>query len=178
VLATENPIEQDGTYPLPEAQLDRFMFKLSLGFPSAKEIVDIVNMTQTTMDEISQPVIGGEELLRMRGTAKEIPIIDEVLEYAAALVAATHPELPDCPEMTKKYIRFGASPRAAQSLVTGGKVRALIEGRFNVSFEDINVLAYPVLRHRIKLNYEAISGKITADDVIKEIISGMKKIKK
>ncbi|MBR5134627.1 MAG: AAA family ATPase, partial [Clostridia bacterium] len=115
VLATQNPIEQDGTYPLPEAQLDRFMFKLVVGFPSASELASIVNMTQDTMEERATAVLNAEELLTMRATAKEIPLIDEVLAYAIKLVTASHPELPEASEFTKKNIRFGASPRAAQA---------------------------------------------------------------
>ena len=170
VLATQNPIEQDGTYPLPEAQMDRFMFKLVVGFPSISELSAIVNMTQESMDEHASAVLTGEELLRMRATAKEIPIIGEVLNYAMRLVSATHPELPSSPEFAKRYIRFGASPRAAQALITAGKVRALMAGRYNVSYEDINVLAYPVLRHRIKPSFAAITEKIPTDALINELI--------
>lgn len=170
VLATENPIEQDGTYVLPEAQTDRFMFKLTVTFPSPEELVSIVNMTQKTMEETAQAVLGGEELLRMRETAKEILVMNEILEYTAKLVTATHPEIATSPDYTKKYIRFGASPRAAQALITAGKVRALMHGRYNVSYEDINALAFPVLRHRIKPSFTAISEKRTTDEMIAELI--------
>ena len=166
VLATQNPIEQDGTYPLPEAQTDRFMFKLIVTFPTMSELASIVNMTQATMAETAQAVLSGEDLLAMRATAKEIPIIDDVLNHAIRLVSATHPDLPTSPEFAKKYIRFGASPRAAQALITAGKVRALMNGRFNVSFDDINALAYPVLRHRIKPSFTAITEKIDCDAII------------
>ena len=171
VLATQNPIEQDGTYPLPEAQLDRFMFKLVVGFPSASELASIVNMTQDTMEERATAVLNAEELLTMRATAKEIPLIDEVLAYAIKLVTASHPELPEASEFTKKNIRFGASPRAAQALITAAKVRALMHGRYNVSYDDINALAYPVLRHRIKPSFAAITEKLTADDLIDQLIA-------
>ena len=170
VLATQNPIEQDGTYPLPEAQMDRFMFKLIVDFPSVEELKNIVSMTQITMDETAEAVITGDELLKMRETAKEIPVIDEVLTYTANLVAATHPDTPEAAEAAKKYVKLGASPRAAQALITGAKVRALLDGRYNVSKEDINVLAYPVLRHRIKLSFDAVTEKKTADDIIGAII--------
>lgn len=170
VLATQNPIEQDGTYPLPEAQMDRFMFKLVVGFPNLTELAAIVNMTQASMDEHAQAVLTGEDLLAMRATAKEIPIIDDVLNYAMKLVTATHPEVSGSPEFTKKYIRFGASPRAGQALITAGKVRALMAGRYNVSYEDINTLAYPVLRHRIKPSFTAITEKIPTDELIRELI--------
>ena len=170
VLATQNPIEQDGTYPLPEAQMDRFMFKLQMGFPTVSELTAIVNMTQDSMEEYAQAVLTGQELLAMRATAKEIPITQEVLHYAMKLVSATHPELADSPEYTKQYIRFGASPRAGQALITAGKVRALMAGRYNVSYEDINVLAFPVLRHRIKPSFTAITEKIPTDELIRQLL--------
>ena len=170
VLATQNPIEQDGTYPLPEAQMDRFMFKLLMGFPTIPELTAIVNMTQDSMDEHAQAVLTGEDLLAMRATAKEILITQEVLHYAMKLVSATHPEVADSPEYTKQYIRFGASPRAGQALITAGKVRALMAGRYNVSYEDINVLAFPVLRHRIKPSFAAITEKISTDELIRQLL--------
>ena len=173
VLATQNPIEQDGTYPLPEAQVDRFMLKLTMTFPTVKELSDIVTMTQKTMDETAEAVLCARDLLDMRRTAKDIPVMDEVLEYAMGLVAATHPELPDSPEFTKKYIRFGASPRAGQALITTAKVRALMRGRYNVSYEDINALAYPVLRHRIKPSYDAVAERITTDELITKLLEAL-----
>ena len=175
VLATQNPIEQDGTYPLPEAQMDRFMFKLQMSFPSINELEYIVSMTQHTMDEMAQPVLTGEELLAMRQTAKEIPVLDEVMRYTMMLVSATHPELPGAMDYVAKNIRFGASPRAAQALITAGKVRALMSGRFNVSYEDNNALAFPVLRHRIKPSFAAVTSKITTDDIIRTLICEMGK---
>lgn len=171
VLATQNPIEQDGTYPLPEAQMDRFMFKLLVGFPSVNELADIVNMTQVTMEETADAVVDGKTILAMRELAKEVPVVPDVLYYAMRLVARTHPELPDSGETAKKYIKYGCSPRAGQALITAAKVRALIDGRFNVSYEDINELAYPVLRHRMKINYTAINEKLTVDDVISKLIA-------
>ena len=175
VLATQNPIEQDGTYPLPEAQMDRFMFKLQMGFPTVSELTAIVNMTQESMAENAQAVLTGEDLLAMRATAKEIPIAEDVLHYAMKLVAATHPELEDSPDFTKQYIRFGASPRAGQALITAGKVRALMAGRFNVSYEDINTLAYPVLRHRVKPSFTAITEKRTVDQLIEGLLQALRK---
>lgn len=173
VLATQNPIEQDGTYPLPEAQVDRFMLKLTMTFPTVEELSSIVTMTQKTMEETAEAVLSAKELLAMRETARDIPVMDEVLEYAMRLVAATHPELPDSPDFTHKYIRFGASPRAAQALITTAKVRALMQGRYNVSYEDINALAYPVLRHRIKPSYDAVAERITADELIARLLDAM-----
>lgn len=174
VLATQNPIEQDGTYPLPEAQVDRFMFKLLVEFPEIEEIAGIVNMTQITMDETAEAVIDGKTILDMRELAKSVPIIDDIVVYAARLVANTHPELDKSPDTAKKYIRYGASPRAAQALISCAKVRALMHGRFNVSYEDVKKLAYPVLRHRIKLNYNAINEKLGVDDVIKMLLGDTK----
>ena len=170
VLATQNPIEQDGTYPLPEAQMDRFMFKILVGFPSVRELADIVNMTQITMDETANAVVNGETILKMRELAKEVPVVPDVLYYAMRLVSRTHPELDDSGEVAKKYIKYGCSPRACQAFITAAKVRALIEGRFNVSYEDIDALAYPVLRHRMKINYAAMNEKLTVDDVITKLI--------
>ena len=171
VLATQNPIEQDGTYPLPEAQMDRFMFKLLVGFPSVEELADIVNMTQITMDETATAVIDGKTILEMRELAKTVPVAPDVLYYAMRLVARTHPELAGNGEVAKKYIKYGCSPRAGQALITAAKVRALIDGRYNVSYEDIAALAYPVLRHRMKVNYTAINEKLTVDDVIQLLIA-------
>ncbi|MBO5510614.1 MAG: MoxR family ATPase [Clostridia bacterium] len=175
VLATENPIEQDGTYPLPEAQMDRFMFKLIMKFPSDKELMDIVKMTQITMAETAEVAMDGHDILEMRELASQVPVIDEVLDYAVRLVSGTHPELSSAPETAKKYIKYGASPRAAQALITCAKVRALMNGNFNVSYDDIKALALPVLRHRIKINYTAINDKLTVDDVIAKLVGETKK---
>ena len=174
VLATENPVEQDGTYPLPEAQMDRFMFKLIVNFPSTDELAGIVNMTQITMDETATAVIDGKTILEMRELAKGVPVINEVLQYTVKLVSNTHPELAAAPETTKKYIKYGASPRAAQALITCAKVRALMNGNFNVSYNDIRALACPVLRHRIKVNYAAISAGLSVDDVIRMLVNETK----
>ena len=174
VLATENPIEQDGTYPLPEAQMDRFMFKLIVKFPTADELKGIVNLTQITMDETAKAVVDGKTILEMRELAKSVPVIDEVLEFAVNIVSGTHPELKDATPAATKYVKYGASPRAAQALITAAKVRALMNGNYNVSYEDIKALAYPVLRHRIKINYNAVNDKLGVDDVIDLIISETK----
>lgn len=175
VLATQNPIEQDGTYPLPEAQMDRFIFKLHVNFPSIEELAGIVTMTQKTMEETAEGVIDGETIMEMRELAKSVPVMDEVLKYAVHLVAMTHPELPVAGESAKKYLKYGASPRAAQALITAAKVRALICGNYNVSYEDIDELAYPVLRHRIKINYSTLNDKLSVDDVIALLIKENKK---
>ena len=178
VLATENPIEQDGTYPLPEAQMDRFMFKLLMQFPSVSELVDIVNMTEITLDENTTAVIDGKTILEMRQLAKTVPVIEEVMTYAVNLISNTHPELEHTSATAKKYIKNGASPRAAQAIITCAKVRALMNGRYNVSYEDIDALAHPVLRHRVKINYSAVNDKLTIDDVITQLVAENKKLSK
>ena len=175
VLATQNPIEQDGTYPLPEAQMDRFMFKLIVDYPNMDELEQIVTMTQKTMAEVADSVCDANELLEMREVAKNIPLADDVLKYAMRLVISTQPTSDKAAPSSVKYLRYGASPRAAQALITAAKVRALIKGRFNVSFDDINTLAYPILRHRIKLNFQAITEHISADQVISGIIKELNK---
>ena len=175
VLATENPIEQDGTYPLPEAQMDRFMFKLIMDFPNDDELFDIVKMTQVTMEESATAVIDGAQILEMRALAAQVPVIDDVVRYAIRLVSGTHPEIEKASDTAKKYIKNGASPRAAQALITAAKVRALINGNYNVSYEDIDALAAPVLRHRIKINYNAVNERLRADDVVAMLIKETKK---
>ena len=177
VLATENPIEQDGTYPLPEAQMDRFMFKLIVGFPTASELADIVKMTQVTMAETAEAVINGDEILEMRALASGVLVSDEVLNYTVNLVSGTHPELECGAPSAKKYLKYGASPRAAQGLITAAKVRALMSGRYNVAFEDITALACPVLRHRLKINYTAVNEKLSADNVIEMIVKETMKVR-
>ncbi len=175
VLATQNPIEQDGTYPLPEAQMDRFMFKLIVPNPGLDELMEIVNLTQKTMAEVADAVCSGEQLLKMRETANQIPVAEEVLRYAMMLCSATHPDSECASETAKKYVRLGASPRAGQALISAAKVMALIKGRFNVAYNDINELAYPVLRHRIKLNFEAIAQRVSADKIISMILAEVSK---
>ena len=175
VLATQNPIEQDGTYPLPEAQMDRFMFKLIVPNPSLDELMDIVNMTQKTMDEVSDCACTGEQLIQMRATANQIPVAEDVMRYAMTLTSATHNNSEYASEAAKKYVRLGASPRAGQAIISAAKVKALIKGRFNVAYSDVNELAYPVLRHRIKMNFEAIAERVSADDVIGMIIEELSK---
>lgn len=174
VLATQNPIEQDGTYVLPEAQMDRFMFKLFMTFPGEEELCRIVRLTQDTQTERAERVMSGEKLLAMRETAKEIPVIDEVVAYAARLVASTHPELDGASETAKKELRFGASPRAVQALITGARILALIDGRYNVACDDIDALACPALRHRVKLTYDAVMRGRTPDEVITALIGELR----
>ena len=170
VLATQNPVEQDGTYPLPEAQMDRFMFKIIVKNPSLDELMDIVNMTQKTMAEVADAACNGEDLLEMRATANQIPVAEDVMRYAMTLCSATHPDSECASNAAKKYVRLGASPRAGQALISAAKVKALLNGRYNVSYSDINELAYPVLRHRMKLTFEAIAERVSPDEIVTMII--------
>lgn len=175
VLATQNPVEQDGTYPLPEAQMDRFMFKLLVPNPGLDDLMQIVSLTQKTMAEVAEATCSGKELLEMRATANAIPVAQEVLRYAMTLCSATHPDSECATLAAQKYVRLGASPRAGQALISAAKVRALLNGRFNVAYSDINALAYPVLRHRIKLNFEAIAGRVSADAIIRMMLEELGK---
>ncbi|WP_010293231.1 AAA family ATPase [Clostridium senegalense] len=170
VLATQNPIEMDGTYPLPEAQLDRFLFKLMVPFPNLEELKEIMNVTVKNNKINLTNVITGEEILKIRRILREVPMSASVEEYALKVVLATHPECENAPEITKKYIRFGASPRAAQAIITTSKIRAIMEGRFNVAFEDIEYVAYPALRHRFFLNFDAMADGIKSEDILEKIL--------
>ena len=175
VLATQNPLEQDGTYPLPEAQMDRFMFKIIVENPNLVELKAIVNLTQKSMAEVSENVCNKEQLLEMRKIANQILVADEVLEYGLRLCLSTHPDNNYSLPSSKKYIQVGASPRASQALISAAKVVALLNGRLNVSYEDINNLIVPILRHRIKLNFEAVADGISADQVITMLVEESKK---
>lgn len=176
VLATQNPIENEGTYPLPEAQLDRFLFKLLVEFPQKEELKEIMDLTVTNQKTELSGILTGEDIIAIRNTIREMPISDAVMDYALSIVVATHPESNGAMEISKKYIANGASPRAAQAIVKTAKARAFLEGRFNVSFEDVAFVAYPALRHRLALNFEAVSDGVWADDVIRQIIDGMKTV--
>lgn len=173
VLATQNPIENEGTYPLPEAQLDRFIFKLHVDFPKKEELKEILNITVGTERPVIQEMLTGEEILAMRHVIKELPISDAVMDFALSIVVATHPEVEGAPEVVKKYVSAGASPRAAQAIIKSARARAVMEGRFNVAFEDIKYVAYPALRHRLITNFEAIADGVSVDEIISQIISGL-----
>ncbi|MCL1963540.1 MAG: MoxR family ATPase [Firmicutes bacterium] len=173
VLATQNPIEQEGTYPLPEAQLDRFLLKLLVGFPTLAELHGIVDMTVIREDARAKPAAGGEDVLRMREIARQVPVARAVQDYALRLVLATHPELDGSPGTVRANARFGASPRAAQALIAVSRVRALMEGRFNVSFDDIRAVAPSVLRHRVGLSFEGMAEGMTADRLIGGVLEAM-----
>lgn len=176
VLATQNPIESEGTYPLPEAQLDRFMFKLNLSFPKFEELKSIMALTVSSRDledglpKELQPVLNGEDILAIRSRILSLPMAEAVSDYALRLVTATHPEASDAPEVTKKYIAHGVSPRAAQAIFKTARARALMESRLNVSFEDVEAVALPAMRHRIITNFEAMAEGRSNDSILEEII--------
>ena len=174
VMATQNPIEQEGTYPLPEAQLDRFMFKLHIDFPTLEELSQIMELTVSMQRQEIASLLSAEEICSIRKLITQIPMTDAVKSYALRLIMMTHPDLELATEVTKRYITMGASPRAAQALMRAAKVRALLMGRYNVAFEDINVLAYPVLRHRLYLSFEAMTEHMSVEKIIEALISEVK----
>jgi len=174
VMATQNPLEMEGTYPLPEAQLDRFLFKLRVPFPGRQELHDILDRTTRGAGPEVRHVLNGPQILEMRQVVRMVPLAPHVQEYVVKLVLATHSE-DRSNALANKYIRYGSSPRGAQALILGGKVRALLSGRFNVSLDDIQALLKPALRHRIILNFEAQADGRAADDLLEEIMSVTKK---
>ncbi|HSJ35241.1 MAG TPA: AAA family ATPase [Acidimicrobiia bacterium] len=171
VMATQNPIEQEGTYPLPEAQLDRFMFKALVTFPPADDLVEILRRTTAGPEALPSPVLDGAALQGMSRLVRALPAGKHLLRYAATLVEATHPASPLAPEMIRTYVRNGASPRGAQALVLGGKARALMEGRPNLATEDIWALAPMALRHRLVLGYDALADAVSADDLVAAVLA-------
>jgi MoxR-like ATPase len=170
VMATQNPIEQEGTYPLPEAQLDRFFFKLHVGYSDRKQLAAIID--RTTRGETIEPVqvMDGEEILRWQCLVREVILADHVRDYIVRLVLATHPQGPYAPECTNRFLRWGASPRAAQSLALAAKVRALLDSRYNVSFEDVRRVCLPAMRHRVVVNFEAQAEGIESEKVLLELL--------
>jgi MoxR-like ATPase len=174
VLATQNPLEMEGTYPLPEAQLDRFFFKVHVPFPSAADLVEIANRTTGARAPQTRKVANGAMILEMQNLARTVPIASHVLAYAARVITATHPEDKDAPPATRQYVRYGASPRGMQALILAGKIMALLDGRFNVAFADLKLAALPALRHRIILNFEAQAEGISPDDIIRQVIETIK----
>jgi MoxR-like ATPase len=170
VLATQNPLEMEGTYPLPEAQLDRFFFKVNIPFPSSAELVEILGRTTGSQESQAGPAATRAELLDMRDLARQVPIASHVNEFAARLVVATHPENQDAPELVRKFVRYGSSPRGAQALILGAKVTALLAGRYNVSFADIQAVAPAALRHRLLLNFEGLAEGISTDRIIQDLL--------
>ena len=171
VLATQNPIDQEGTYPLPEAQLDRFFYKLLVEYPDADELSEVVTRTTEGLKADVKRVVDGSMLLELQQLVQQVPVASHVKDYAVRLVLATHPNTETALGITNQFLRFGSSPRGAQTLLLGAKVRALIEGRFNVSYDDIAALSLPALRHRLILNFEAEAEGVTSDFVLNTILA-------
>jgi len=170
VMATQNPIEQEGTYPLPEAQLDRFFFKLTVNYSSRKDLNTIIERTTTGHVTDIKPVMTGEQIVGAQKLVQRVVVAPHVQDYAVRLALATHPQGPFATDMTNRYVRWGASPRGAQALVLAAKVQALLDSRYNVSFEDIRKVALPALRHRVLLNFEAQAEGMEADVVIRDLL--------
>jgi MoxR-like ATPase len=171
VLATQNPIEQEGTYPLPEAQLDRFMFNVVIEYPSAEEERRILSMTTGSADPKVSAVASGEEIERLHTLVRDVPAAANTVDYAARLVRATRPASEEAPEFVRKWVRWGAGPRAGQALLLGAKARALLEGRSVVDFADISSVALPVLRHRVLVNFQAEADGIDADEIVRQLLT-------
>jgi MoxR-like ATPase len=170
VLATQNPIEQEGTYPLPEAQLDRFMFKVLVGYPSEEEEFQIVRMTTAPQDVSIERTLGPREIIALQNLVRRVPCADHVMRYAMRMVRATRVDEGEVPGFVSDYVSWGAGPRASQFLVLAGKARAILRGRHHVSTEDINAVAHPVLRHRVLTNFNAEADGIRSDDIIDMLI--------
>ena len=171
VLATQNPIEMEGTYPLPEAQLDRFLFKLRVRYPQIEELNSIIDRTTQSRTATVNRVLGGPDVLSFRELIREVPIASHVRDFASAIVMATHPQWEGAPDVARRFVRYGASPRGAQAVVLGAKVRALAEGRYNVSAEDIKAMAVPALRHRVILNFEGEAEGVDTDTLISRVVA-------
>jgi len=170
VLATQNPIDQEGTYPLPEAQLDRFFFKLLVGYPNGAELTEVLNRTTEPVQIEVRRILGRDALIDLQGLVRQVPVASHVKDYTVRLVQATHPKTPAAVPITNQYLRYGSSPRGAQTLLLSGKVRALAEGRFNVSLEDIQAAVHPALRHRLILNFEAEAEGLTTDHILDQVL--------
>ncbi|HTL57416.1 MAG TPA: AAA family ATPase, partial [Candidatus Limnocylindrales bacterium] len=171
VMATQNPIDQEGTYPLPEAQLDRFFFKILVGYPSGEELTEVLSRTTSGARVQVDKVLHRDALIDLMNLVREVPVASHVKDYAVRLVLATHPKTDTAAPIATQYLRFGSSPRGGQTLILAGKVRALIRGRFNVSFDDIEAVATAGLRHRLILNFEAEAEGVTTDHIIGQILS-------
>ncbi|MFW5728188.1 MAG: AAA family ATPase [bacterium] len=173
VLATQNPLELEGTYPLPEAQLDRFFFKLHVDYPDRGELMQILNRTTGNQDLHVEQTLSAEEVTEMQHFIRSIVASEDIKRYAVRLVYATHPDDPAAPERVHRFVRYGAGPRGAQSLILAGKVFALLEGRFHVAYEDLRRAAYPSLRHRIVLNFRGEAEGLTSDAIVEELLDAI-----
>ncbi len=170
VLATQNPLEMEGTYPLPEAQLDRFFYKLLVKFPTSEEMEMILDRTTEAYLPHAEPIFDGRRIVELSQLARQIPIADELRRYAIALVLATHPENSRATDMAKRFVRYGSSPRGAQALILGAKIRAILDQRYHVAREDLRATAHAALRHRLILNFEGQAENIQADDIIDDLL--------
>jgi MoxR-like ATPase len=173
VLATQNPLEMEGTYPLPEAQLDRFFFKVDVPFPSVGELADIADRTTGAANPQAEAVADGDKIVAMQALARGVPIASHVTAYAAGLLRATHPDDRVAPEAIRQYVRYGASPRGMQAMIRAGKITALLDGRYNVAFDDLREAAIPALRHRLILNFDAQAEGISTDEVIGALLESV-----
>ncbi len=173
VFATQNPIEQEGTYPLPEAQLDRFLFQIDVDYPSEEEEIEIVRRTTAPLGPPPEPVLDRDAILALQSLVPRVPVAPHVVEHAVALVRATRPEETDAPEHVRTYVSFGAGPRASQALILGAKARAVLEGRFAAEVDDVRALAHPVLRHRIVASFRAEAERVRAQDVIDHVLEAV-----
>jgi len=173
VLATQNPLEMEGTYPLPEAQLDRFLFKVMVPFPSEEDLITIMDRTTGSEAVTAGKVCTAAEIVEMQRLARAVPIAPHVTAYAVSLLSATHPDQPRAPQIVREYVRYGGSPRGAQALVTAGKIYALLDGRFNVAIDDVRAVALPSLRHRVILNFEGEAEGITPEAIVRSILDAV-----
>jgi MoxR-like ATPase len=174
VLATQNPLEMEGTYPLPEAQLDRFLFKVDVKFPSVDELVTILDRTTGNESATASAVVSAEQVIQMGELALSMPVASHISQYVARLIVATHPERPESTSMVQNYLSVGSSPRGAQALILGAKVNALLDGRLNVAFDDIRAIAKSALRHRLLLNFEGQAEGISTDDIVEDLLEVVK----
>jgi MoxR-like ATPase len=177
VLATQNPLEMEGTYPLPEAQLDRFIFKVNVPFPTVDNLVTIIDRTTGIDVPRASRAANGAEIVEMGKLALNTPVSTQINRYAAQLIVASHPESELAPQLVKDFVRYGASPRGAQALILGAKINALLEGRFNVAFEDVRAVAPSALRHRLLLNFEGMAEGVSVDVIIGDILKALERVK-
>ena len=171
VFATQNPVEIDGTYPLPEAQLDRFLFKLKIEFPNQTDLIQIMRQTTSDQEVEIESVCEADSILEMQRLIRQVPVADHVAEYASQIVTATHADQPNASEMAKSYVELGASVRGLQAVVLTAKIRALLDGRYNVAIEDIRTVDLPALRHRLLINFEGQSERVSTEEIIKDILA-------
>jgi len=174
VMATQNPLEMEGTYPLPEAQLDRFLFKINVHFPELEDLVEILTRTTGSETPAASVIVRGDDILSMHELARQVPVASHVGQYVARLIVASHPDHPDAPPRIRRFVRYGSSPRGGQALILGAKIVALLAGRYNVAFEDVRAVAPAALRHRLLLNFDGLAEGVSTDDVIEELLSSLK----